>query len=356
MKRIFFIVFAFWFLAFSLFSEEIVSPEHKIWLGIVSPIITKTEREIFLKLKSDKERDKFIQFFWKQHDSRPDTADNEFFKEYMERIRFADLNFGSGSSKKGSQTERGYYYLLLGPPLERQFFAAQSELYPLELWYYQGEEQFGLPSYFYLIFYQPQGLGEYRLYYPDLEGPEKLVVPSYYDRSQNRDVAFEIIRKISGELASASLSYLPGERSMGQSPSFSSDAIISNIHALSEKKFSDAYARSYLNYQDYVETEYSHNFIESSFKVKVFKNDNQFFVHWSLEPKKINFALLEEKYCAVFDLILKIENGQGNLLLEKEEEIPLKISPEQYRCMSASPLLFKIFCLSSLGILKFSFC
>ncbi len=314
-----------------LFSGQDLLPEHKEWLEVVSPIMTKTEKEIFLKLKNSQERERFIQFFWRQRDPYPDTAENEFYKEFMERVRFADQNFGHGTSKRGCLTERGYFYLLLGPPLERNFFTTHSQVWPLELWFYKGELQLGLPDYFYLIFYQPQGLGEYRLYYPGVEGPEKLVVPSLYGQTQNRNVAVQVIKKISAELASASLSYLPGDSTFGMA-SFSSDTIISGVRSLADKKFSDAYARSYLSYKDYVETEYSHDYTESDFAVKVFKNNRQFFIHWTLEPKKINFALNSAGlYYAAFELVLRVEDSQGSTVFEKEEEIPLKITEEQYK-------------------------
>jgi GWxTD domain-containing protein len=116
----------------SLFSIDELLPQQKEWLELVAPIITKTEREIFLKLRTPEERDKFIQFFWKQRDPRPDTAENEFYKEYMERVRFVNQTFHD-SPKKGSLTERGYYYLLLGPPLERTTFTTHSQIWPLEL-------------------------------------------------------------------------------------------------------------------------------------------------------------------------------------------------------------------------------
>jgi GWxTD domain-containing protein len=330
MKKISVLILSLVFSLSFLTSKEKLSKEYKDWLESVSPIITKTEKEIFGKLKTEEERNKFIQAFWRQRDPFPDTEENEFYNEYMKRIQFADANFGRETSKKGSQTERGYFYLLLGPPLERQRFATSSKLLPLELWYYRGEVKYGLPPYFYIIFYQPQGLGEYRLYYPGVEGPEKLVIPSLYARSLNRSSAYQIIKEISGELANASLSYLPGDKTLGTT-SFNSDTILSNVHSLAEKKFSDAYARSFLYYKDYVETEYSHNYIESDFKVKVFKNFDQFFIHWSVEPEKVQFALRDGQYYAAFQLILRMEDSQGSLILEKEEEIPLRITPEQYR-------------------------
>ncbi len=118
----------------ALFSEDLL-PQHRESLENVSPIITKAEREVFSMLKTNEEREKFIRFFWRQRDPYPDTEENEFAKEYMERVRFADQNFGHGTFRRGSQTERGYYYLLLGPPLERRFFTTYSQLWPLELWF-----------------------------------------------------------------------------------------------------------------------------------------------------------------------------------------------------------------------------
>ncbi len=338
--RKFILFFIILLTALFIYPEEKLTQEHKNWLDIVSPIITQTEKQVFTQLKTKEERDKFIQLFWKKRDPLPDTQDNEFFKDYMERVRFSDLHFGHESFKKGSQTERGYFYLLLGPPLERHVYATSSDLWPLELWYYKGEQQFGLPPYFYLIFYQPQGIGEYRLYYPGIEGPEKLVIPSLSGRQLTRKLSVQTIKKISGELANASLSYLPGDTTFGQS-SFSSNTIISSARSLAEKKFTDTYARHFLNYKDYIETDYTHTFIESSFKVKVFKNNDQPFIHWTIEPKRINFAFYQGQYYSTFQLLIRIEDIQGNLILEKDEEILLQITPEEYKKHERQLLAFQ---------------
>lgn len=331
MKKIYVILLSvLYFVPLLAYPKENISPEHKKWLENVTPIITKAEKEVFLQLKTDRERGKFIQLFWKKRDPLPDTNENEFYQEYMERIHFADLYFGHGSPKRGSQTERGYFYLLLGPPLERNIFATHSELWPLELWYYKGELQYGLPSYFYLIFYQDRGIGEYRLYYPGVEGPEKLLIPSITGRTLSRSKAYQAVKKISGDLASASLSYLPGDTTSGSS-SFSSNTIIASVRSLAEKKFTDSYARDFLYYKDYIETEYTHDFIDSNSSVKVFKYGSQSYIHWTLEPQKINFADYQGKYYSAFQLVVRIEDTEGNLVLEKDEEIPLEISPEEYK-------------------------
>lgn len=306
-----------------------LAPAYREWLEIVSPIITSTEKEVFLKLKTDRERDKFINFFWKIRDPNPDTEENEFYREYMERVHFADQYFSIGSSKRGCLTERGYYYLLLGKPLERQIFATQSDIWPMELWFYKGEEKYGLPGYFYLLFYQPEGMGDYRLYYPGVEGPEKLVIPSLTKERITRSKAIEIIKGINTELAKAAVSYLPEDRADTFS-SFSSQTIIATIKSLPEKKFVTEYARNYLSYKDYVEVDYSHNYITSSAVAKVLQNDGHYFIHWTIEPDKINFAENQGLYSAIFELTIRLEDLKGNPVFSRTEEIPLRLNREQF--------------------------
>jgi GWxTD domain-containing protein len=317
------------FLAGPLRSDEPLSPEQKLWLEDVTPIITKTERDVFLHLRTASERAKFIAFFWKTRDSTPDTAENEFKREYMERVRFADRTFGHESPKRGSQTERGYYYLVLGKPLERTLYTTNSEVWPCELWFYKGEVEYGLPAYFYLIFYQDRGIGDYRLYYPGIDGPEKLAIPQATIDTGRRADALKIVKQLNSELGAASISYLPGEQPGGMGTS--SDNILASIREMPEKKFSDAYARAFLSYKDFIETEYADNYLNSAFQVKVFKSGGQPFLHWSIEPEKMNFAKQESSIHASFELVLRLEDARGLAVFERTEEIPLRLTSEQYR-------------------------
>ena len=338
-NRVVFFIFSV-LLASSLGGQNELPAEYKDWLDTVKPIITRTEREVFLKLTSKPDRDKFIQFFWKQRDPRPDTTENEFYKDYMGRIRFADQNFHDGTSQKGHLTERGFYYLLLGAPLERHIYATYSQFWPLEVWFFKGEEQYGLPSYFNLMFYQPQGLGPYKLYSPGFDGPERLAIPTMSNGTLTRDKAFQAIKEIASEVAAASLSYIPGERPLTSS-SFSSDTVVANVRALPEKKYSDAYARSYLDFKDHVETEYSHNYIDCSAMVRVYDRGGQYFADWTIEPSKMNFDSAGNVYYASYELVLKLERPDGTTLLEKTEEIPFRVTPEQFKAHERQRVAFQ---------------
>jgi GWxTD domain-containing protein len=339
----------FWLLALcgaavvSLRGQAALSPEHKDWLETVRPIITEAERALFLKLGTPADREKFIRFFWKNRDPVPDTPENEFQKEYDDRVRFADLNFRSGTGRRGSRTERGYYYLLLGKPLERHLFTTESQMWPLELWFYQGDERFGLPPYFYLIFYQAQGLGDYRLYHPAVEGPEKLVVPLLFGQTLNRANAYRFLRNISAELAAATISYIPGEGSDRtlDLASLGSETVINAARGLAEKKFDDAYARTFAHYKDYVETDYADRYVGSSAVIKVFSHAGQPFIHWSVEPDRISFAEYQGTFYATYEIVLKLEAKDGTPLLERTEEVPIRLTAEQYKAHERQRLAFQ---------------
>jgi GWxTD domain-containing protein len=321
-------------------TSEKLTPDEQRWLEDAGPIMTPAERDVFLLLKTKSERDKFTAFFWRSRDDSPDTAENEFYKEYMARVGFADANFGHDSPKRGSQTERGFYYLLLGKPLERTRYATNSAIWPLELWFYKGAVEYGQPDYFYLIFYQPGGLGDYRLYYPGVEGPERLIVPGASTSSTDRRAAFQTIRDINAELASATLSYLPGERP-GNEAGFSSDNIIAAVKQLPEKKYSDAYARSFLTFKDFIETEYSDRYLSSAVQVKVLKVHGQPFLNWTIEPEKMDFGSQGGQIHAAFELVLRLEDRNGRTILERTEEIPLRLTADQYKAHERQRFAFQ---------------
>jgi len=327
----------------NLSGQEAISPDQKEWIETVRPIMTDAERDVFKKLRSGADRDKFIQFFWRQRDPVPETPENEFRKEFDERVKFADLNFRSGTGQRGSRTERGFFYLALGKPLERHLFTTQSQMWPLELWYFQGDQRFGLPPYFYLVFYQPQGLGDYRLYHPGIEGPEKLVVPLMFGQTLNRGNAYRFLRDVSTELASASLSYIPGEggeRTLDLA-SLGSESVIASARGFAERKFNDAYARTFADYKDFVETDYSDKFVGANALIKVFSHAGQPFLHWSVEPDRISFAEYQGTYYASFEVILRLEDKDGVPLLERTEEVPIRLTPEQYKTHERRHLAFQ---------------
>jgi GWxTD domain-containing protein len=97
--------------------ERKLPPKYADFISKVRYIISGKEEKTFLKLP-DSEKDKFIEDFWARRDPYPNSGENEFKKQYFDRIDQANKLFLS-EGKPGWLTDRGRIYILFGPPMER---------------------------------------------------------------------------------------------------------------------------------------------------------------------------------------------------------------------------------------------
>lgn len=124
-----------------------MSEKHKKWLNEeVVYIISEDEKEVFKSLRTDEERENFINLFWKRRDPTPDTPFNEFREEHYRRITYANEHYFEG--RVGWRTDRGRVYIMFGPPdfMEsnpgggRGFIfgpQAPTSEFPAEVWVYR---------------------------------------------------------------------------------------------------------------------------------------------------------------------------------------------------------------------------
>lgn len=195
-------------------------------------IITKEERDDFMKLPSDAARDKFIADFWEVRNPNPGSPSNEYKDEIYRRITFTNGRFGAGSGVEGWRTDRGRTYITLGEPQQKEVFRGAANLYPLEIWFYGGSTP-SLPRAFYVLFYQRNGGGDYRYYSPYLDGPDKLVTG--VEATNSRTTALHLIlASVGSEVAKISLSLLPDEPVdlSDPRPSLESDILLQKIKGL----------------------------------------------------------------------------------------------------------------------------
>ncbi|GAI97865.1 unnamed protein product, partial [marine sediment metagenome] len=131
-----------------------LDPESQKFLSEVRYLVTKREREAFLKLPPS-ERDQFIEEFWKKRDLDPETEENKFKDEYYQRIKEANRLFTEGGTR-GWLQDRGRIYILIGAPDQREAYPRGRSFYdfPTEIWYY------GL---FRIIFIDSHWSGNYKL-------------------------------------------------------------------------------------------------------------------------------------------------------------------------------------------------
>ncbi len=156
--------------------ETSLSGEFKKWVEEdVSTIISDFEKNAFLSLKTDADRQKFIEGFWEDRDPTPGTKRNELREEHVERMKYVMENFNREGNMPPWKTERGKTYLALGKPQFRKRFPEEESFNPMDLWQYRAVREYGLPESFYVLFFQKNGFGPYRVYSPASDGPEALV-------------------------------------------------------------------------------------------------------------------------------------------------------------------------------------
>lgn len=180
------------------------------WLNRdVAYIITKQERRTFLRLTSDEARDKFIKRFWAIRNPSPGSPVNTYKDEIYRRIAYANAHFSIGSGEEGWRTDRGRTYILLGPPQQIQKYLGAPNLRPIIIWFYSTSNP-ALPSFFNVLFYQRDSIGDFRYYSPYLDGPDKLVTGM--EAINDPKFALKMIQDSVGpEVAHVAQTLIPGE-------------------------------------------------------------------------------------------------------------------------------------------------
>lgn len=215
-----------------------LSKKYKKWLEEeVVYIISKDEKTAFLALTGEVEREHFIQEFWDLRDPTPATPENEYQQEHYRRIEYANKYFGIGSGKEGWRTDRGRIYVQLGEAQQRQKWPWLGQIRPVELWFYSNFEHPSLPQFFSVMFFQKSDVGDYQLYSPYLDGPDKLVKQSGAENNPRR--AYLFLKKFNMELARASLTLRTDEPidEDNPTPSLASDAMLTRIRNLPNDRF-----------------------------------------------------------------------------------------------------------------------
>ena len=166
--------------------KELDTP-YKQWLNEdVVYIISPEERQAFLQLETNEEREQFIEQFWLRRSNNPDLPDNDFKEEHYRRIAYANEHFASGIP--GWKTDRGRMYIMWGPadeveshptggtydrPMEEG--GGSTSTYPWETWRYRYME--GIGENVIWEFVDPSGSGEYHLTMDPSEKDALLHVP-----------------------------------------------------------------------------------------------------------------------------------------------------------------------------------
>ncbi len=142
--------------------------KYRSFLSDVEPIITDLERDTFLRLPSDYQRDRFVDDFWKRRDGGATELGGMFREVYESRLQTAKEQFGNVES------DQGRIYLLHGPPDGVKRVSCEDVFWPIQIWYYERLDALRLSKVI-LVFYQSFGAGPYKLWTP-LDGQQAILV------------------------------------------------------------------------------------------------------------------------------------------------------------------------------------
>jgi GWxTD domain-containing protein len=92
--------------------------------GPAQILMTKTEIAEWSRIATDADAENFVRLFWARRDPTPDSAENEFRQDFERRAAYADQRFAEkterGEEVRGSLSDRGRVFILLGPPRRLQ--------------------------------------------------------------------------------------------------------------------------------------------------------------------------------------------------------------------------------------------
>jgi len=317
--------------------EKDLPPKYRVWLEEeVVYIISDFERRAFLAMESDRERDMFINAFWKNRDPNLSTPENEFKDEHYKRLAYAREHLGKGTPTPGWRTDMGRVYILLGPPTDMEHNPNTSDFYPLEIWFYQGLTDLGLPPGFTLIFYKPYGAGDYKLYSPIGDGPAKLLV-NYTGDANSFDKIFNAIQQKNKSLAMAAFGLEVGENRSSLRPSVATDIMLfKKIPAVPMHRLNDDYARQLLKYRQFIDLEYSTNFVNSAGLVRVWRDvHGRCWLHVQVEPQKLTLEEHEGKLITNLVLNGSLVDDQNRQVYAFQKDVPVQVSVSQQAAISA---------------------
>jgi GWxTD domain-containing protein len=324
--------------------EKELSAKYQEWLKIASYIIHPVERDVFRRLTADRDRDAFIDSFWKKRDPTPGTPQNEFQEEHIKRFNYANGYYGRGTTREGWMTDMGRISIILGQPRSIEHIEGAAGIHPCQVWYYYGDPARGLPTTFALVFYRRGGSGEFKLYNPVSDGPLSLLVDTAGIDITNYEAIYKKVKELAPTLANVAISLVPGQYPPHFMPSPENNILLASIMESPKKNINPAYATHFLSFKGLVSTEYLTNYIESVASVALVKDPllGIDFCHFALSPKKISLDYFQPKdqYFCNFKIDVSLRAGE-KIIYQYSKDFPLYFPPDRVPEIRASGISFQ---------------
>jgi GWxTD domain-containing protein len=348
--------------------DESDLPEgYREWLREeVTWIITDVERDIFLRLETNGQRDAFVKEFWQQRDPTPGTPRNEYFEMYSERWAYATEFFGRSTSTPGWRTDMGRMHLLLGAPTEITRLENDQVLQPTIIWRYMADPALGIPPYFYLVFYKRHNSGDYKLYSPLGDGPKELLnpagemaivdrlssgqrsygyAPTGFSGYQDGEIAviWEILREIDSDIANAAFSLFPSDTGMQYISPLRSEILIGQIGTIPDVIMPEPrWATRVLVGVTEAEVRFESLAVQAT-AVALLDRDGTPFIHFAAQTpgRGLNLVTYEDSYYFTFEVSGSLTDPDHRIIELAEAHVEGTLeTEEQANRFRASPFLY----------------
>jgi Ca-activated chloride channel family protein len=175
-----------------------LSDKHRSFLAEVEPIITVGERDTFLRLETEPQRDVFIEDFWRRRDIAAGTTGHAAREDYYERLELVRTKF------EQIMSDRGRIYLIHGVPAALIDIRCPRYFVPIQIWYYPAIGGIGRDVT--LLFFQPRYERTYRLWNDRIDGMAKLISADIESTGRMPDNIFMDCKD--GEALAAGIAYM----------------------------------------------------------------------------------------------------------------------------------------------------
>ncbi|GMR23163.1 MAG: hypothetical protein BMS9Abin37_1569 [Acidobacteriota bacterium] len=319
-----------------------LSEKYRDWLEKdVVYIIADKEREAFLNLEFEKERDAFIAAFWRRRDPDPVTPVNEFKQEHYRRLEFVNKYFSRESAVPGWMTDRGKIYIILGEPRDREDFTAVPMLYPTEVWFYEQDREKALPP-LNLLFWQEYAVGPYRLFNHFLDDPEDLMPAQPMNRENSRAEAYINLQEINPSLAHAAITMRADQGAAAgivqpDRAGLDFQGLLSDIYVSPFRRVDTRYVDEADAAKGLVESDYLFNYVPSSGMANVLPGPGgTSFVHYTIEIEARHMTLANDPdkriYYTSFELRGEVTTAdEGTVVYSFTKKPYVQLTEAQFR-------------------------
>ena len=114
---------------------------------------------------------------------------------------------------------------------------------------------------------------------------------------------------------------------------------MATIFASPQKKVDIAYANAILKFKDFIEVEYTANYVASDVLLQVIQDDaGVFLVHYAIEPAKISTEEIDGKYEVRFRLTGRVSDAAGKTVYQFDKDFPFSLTAGELEDVRAKSL------------------